>query len=571
MSSAPPGENANSAIAKTLDTNIMVKKTIDFKADSPDIVAQISVEEVPVEIYRRAMNLLEELRAEEPSWKNAYIGSKVTLFFRPDIQGPADYEFVVYPSGFIMCAANYNEGPIPHYSTTSKPISSQLEEEAKGFGKTAVKFYKLDALSYAAEDAKGELAASISEMPMMVEGLDESSLKVDSQGIEISLKPLDAEKENDSRKVANRTPEKTGSSDSSLQFKEWPSWKALKNGYASNYRVFLESGRIASEEEWSIQKELKEKGEGLFPGDEYDLALLYPGASFDIIGPGKDYINVEVQKRPNMPEALGIRVLNKIPPDGKAEFSISIVYKNGRKEDIKFVVLDPARVKRQGENENNLKLIGTILAAPQEQKLQIKSHWGPWHTYWAGREEDQRIYCQWDEGGCPIGCGPVAWAMDFCWADHQSWIGADDWDHGGAYSGDAPRYMDDQVRDMIREIHDDVGTFCVGDNGATLPSRMLDAWRYLDGRTTMGFYARYGGLGSRSCRDCARDAIVNRHTPAVIGIGFYSHYPLAWGYRYRESHWSSRTDRDFYINKGWCGSGDGWVDASTFFCGYVYT
>ncbi len=333
----------------------------------------------------------------------------------------------------------------------------------------------------------------------------------------------------------------------------------------------MEAGRTASAEEWAIQKQLTEIGEGLFPGDEYDLAFLYPDATFDISGPGKEYVNSKILTRTGMPNALQIQILNKVPPQGKAEFEVSINYKNGQKENIKFVVLDPTRVISQGEDETNPKMIGTILSTPAEQKLKVKSHWGPWHTYMAGTEADQRIYCQWDEGGCAIGCGPVAWAMEFCWADHQSYIGADDWDHGGAFPGDAPRYMNDQVRDMIREIHDDVHTYCIGDSGATNPSDMLDAWNYLDGRTGMGYHAEYGPLLSRDCRNCARDAIRDRATPAVIGTGFYSHYPLAWGYRYRESHWSSRTDRDFYVNQGWCGSGDGWVDANTFFCGYVYT
>jgi hypothetical protein len=74
-------------------------------------------------------------------------------------------------------------------------------------------------------------------------------------------------------------------------------------------------------------------------------------------------------------------------------------------------------------------------------------------------------------------------------------------------------------------------------------------------------------------REDARNAIRDDDTPAIIGTGWLSHYPLAWGYA-----WQSRTvqvlfwetteyNRDFYVNQGWGGSGDGWVNASTWFSG----
>lgn len=572
MAATQSGENAKAIAGKTLDAGILENKPSASVGESPSTGSQVPIEKVPIEIVRRATNHLEEWRSEEPSWgEKAYIGSSVNLFFRPDMQGPSDYEFTVYPMGFIMASNNPNEGLISQTSATSKPRSVLLNEEAKRLGKTAVKKWKLDSLSYAAEDANGELISTIGEMPMMIIGMDSGLLKEDAQGGDVNLKPLEGEGNDDNLKIANRTPERTGSQSSPIKFQKWPSWTALKEGYAGNYKVFLEAERIASAEEWAIQKQLDELGEGLFPGDEYVLAFIYQDATFDISGPGKDYINSKVLDRTGMPDALQINVLNKAPPEGKAEFWISISYKNGQREKIKFAVLDPTKVKRQGEDETNPKVIGTILSTPEEQKLRVQTHWGPWTAYWAGDEEDQRIYCQWDEGGCAIGCGPVAWAMLFCWADHQSWIGADDWNHGGAYSGDAPRYMNDQVRDMIREIHDIVDTTCIGDSGATLPSNMKDAWLYLDGRTTMGYHAESGPIGSLDCRNCARNSIRDRDTPAVIGTGFYEHYPLAWGYRFRESHWGPATDRDFYVNQGWCGAGDSWIDARTWFCGYVYT
>jgi hypothetical protein len=82
-------------------------------------------------------------------------------------------------------------------------------------------------------------------------------------------------------------------------------------------------------------------------------------------------------------------------------------------------------------------------------------------------------------------------------------------------------------------------------------------------------------------RDRVIDSIVNRHTPAVIGTGWLSHYPMAFGYAWQNRvihhsflFWSWDevvTDRCFYVNEGWGGGGSGdWVEASTWFAGQIF-
>jgi hypothetical protein len=66
----------------------------------------------------------------------------------------------------------------------------------------------------------------------------------------------------------------------------------------------------------------------------------------------------------------------------------------------------------------------------------------------------------------------------------------------------------------------------------------------------------------------------------VIGIGWLSHYPLAFGYAWQQrtvQHcfiwcWNDTvTDQCFYVNEGWGGGGAGdWVDASTWFAGQIF-
>lgn len=199
-------------------------------------------------------------------------------------------------------------------------------------------------------------------------------------------------------------------------------------------------------------------------------------------------------------------------------------------------------------------------------------------------------YFQFDDGGCAVGCGPVAWTMLFCWADRQAGLGNAYWAprnglyrQNGGYGADAlaPVYQDAGVENVIREIHGDVGTFCIFGSGATWPWSMADAWHYLSGRTGTGLRAGWNSVGWSQdwIRDRARDSIKYRRTPAVIGTGWLSHYPMAYGYAYQERTvrhcfiwcWDDTVyDRWFYVDQGWGGSGNEWVSASTWFAGEIF-
>ena len=67
----------------------------------------------------------------------------------------------------------------------------------------------------------------------------------------------------------------------------------------------------------------------------------------------------------------------------------------------------------------------------------------------------------------------------------------------------------------------------------------------------------------------------------MIGTGWLSHYPVAWGYAWQQRivrhsflWWSwdeTVTDTAFYVNEGWGRGGNGdWIDASTWFSGEIY-
>jgi hypothetical protein len=86
------------------------------------------------------------------------------------------------------------------------------------------------------------------------------------------------------------------------------------------------------------------------------------------------------------------------------------------------------------------------------------------------------------------------------------------------------------------------------------------------------------GIAEGGLKDWAANSIRSRATPAIIGTGWLSHYPVAYGYAIESRIvrtcvifcWDSVTYQEwFYVNQGWGGYGNQWVAASTWFAGSV--
>lgn len=205
-----------------------------------------------------------------------------------------------------------------------------------------------------------------------------------------------------------------------------------------------------------------------------------------------------------------------------------------------------------------------------------------WHFYWAGSYSQQPKYYQYQYGGCLVGCGAVAWTILFCWADYQAAHGNSYWaSRSGLYPGTAPLAMDQGVKNVIQEIRGYIGTFCSGNSGATLPWSMGNAYQYFAGRTgtTLEAHCNPFGFTEGSLMYNVRASIVARDTPAVIGTGWLTHYPVAYGYAYRKRivrHcfvfcWDQVVvDRSFKVNQGWGQSSGEWVPSDTWFSGEIY-
>jgi hypothetical protein len=181
--------------------------------------------------------------------------------------------------------------------------------------------------------------------------------------------------------------------------------------------------------------------------------------------------------------------------------------------------------------------------------------------------------------GCLSGCGATAWGILFSWADIQAesnpmWSGSNGIYRANGGKGEdvtAPEKMDAGVRNMMWEIRNHIGTWCYSGEGATGPWNMLNAQRYLDGRSKAKVVAKYNVFGKfeNRIKNFAVKSIQMNRTPVIIGTGWLKHYPVAISYSYKLDRRLRKTEEWFYLNQGWSGAGNEWVAAGSWFAGSI--
>ncbi|HYH96607.1 hypothetical protein, partial [Hyalangium sp.] len=285
-------------------------------------------------------------------------------------------------------------------------------------------------------------------------------------------------------------------------------------------------------------------------------------------------------------------------PGVELPLTVVLSYAKGVSETLRFVVL----AREDVETAQAPQGAGSESSASSEgvhwTDMGKLGAWSSWTQNFAGTHGNQRLYGQMASGSgpntssCYSGCGATAWSMLFGWGDFQASAGSPAWTKrwglyraNGGYGSNAvaPVSNDTGVRNMTWELRNRVDTFCnpFNDSGATAPWNMGDASGYLTNRSGASLSTHYNVLGIHETRlrEKARNSIRDRKVPAIIGTGWLTHYPLAYGYR-----WRSRTvkkcfifcwtdteyQRNFYVNQGWNGSNNGWVSSGTWFAGQLY-
>lgn len=213
--------------------------------------------------------------------------------------------------------------------------------------------------------------------------------------------------------------------------------------------------------------------------------------------------------------------------------------------------------------------------------------------------------------GCASGCGATVWAMIFGWADHMAHLGDSRWagaanfyradgKKDGAPTG-APEWMWNDVPGRLRtarkasnllsgpanivlEIRGLMGDW--GASGCTLsgsrftaPQIMGQATKFMPGRVTTDLTADYDGASvmTHEGKTKAKRRIDDKQVVA-IGIGHYSHYPLAYGFEdARFAQWDASKRRwarvsrhqRFVVHMGWGHPGSSNVPYDTWFQGWI--
>lgn len=567
--------------------------------------------DVPLTARRKAAQLIEDVRYSDMAsgWEKAQLGALARAVYRLDFEGVAYYEFPVVvgeaPAGYITVSTGDHDFPIAEWNYSGESPTQELERQAAEKGEFDLTFYKLDAVAYAAENSKGELVASSGMNQPKVTGMDYAALDRPAELTESVWTPDSSVSDSSITAQSSGKLVTTGPTSSTIQFSAWESWGQLKEGYRESYGVLAESLRREASADWNVDRLAEEYGEGLTVGTTYPLALL----SADVLdvstgGEGADYVSTEIVKREALPPILNILV-NRSDPEATLSFDVKIAYADGQTELVKFFILP-------GTPSTSAATKSQSSAATQQAASQFSTTgaWSPYTSYWTGDANDvndgfdQRLYTQMLSGqapntsGCASGCGATAWAMLFGWADNQAAIGNSYWaQRWGIYRQNggrganvvAPRVMDSGVRNMTWEIRNQIGTFCALGQGPTPPWSMDEAAKYLAGRSATTLSTHYNVVGDYEgrLRDYAIKSIKNRHTPAIIGIGFLSHYPLAYGYKVRSravhtclppsgqppfTSWCYdwiEYDRQFRVNMGGGSSVGKWVPANTWFAGEI--
>lgn len=589
--------------------------------------ASSALDEVPTELYRRAAQHLQDNRhsAIAPDWAKADLGADVQALYRPDVEGIAYYEFPVWApggvrAGFIVLSADDHDYGVAHWSPTGSPPTQRLAEMAQQASKTASRFFKLDALAYAAENSAGEIVATLGDLPPKMVGFDPDWLETPGYERTAQWTPNQPISDDSQAAGSSGTLSITGSAPpAALRLESWASWDELKNKYAGTYKPHLDQLDEEANADWSTERTINDYGRVLYQGDSYDMAMLYAHGTARFSGEGKDDIQYRVIEREGLLPLLNITVV-ATPPEPQ-RFTVKVEYGNGIHEIANFLIGVRHQVflplsLNDSSATSTVQVQDSSGATPSSAPLRPAQN--PWVAQWTFAAPnrwdfqaaivDQRWYGQLKPGqwpntsGCASGCGATAWAMLFGWADYRASLHDPNWAHrwgiyrqGGGWGLDAmaPTNMhSDQpeaagIKGMIWDIRTKIGTFCILGDGATAPWDMGQAANYLAGRTGARLSARGSVVGRTQAtyRDAAIWAIQARGAPAIVTSGWFigGHYPVAFGYSWNyqiKCNWlgicTMEDDYQFLVNQGWgYESGPWWhwtwgiIPARTWFVGEI--
>ncbi len=353
---------------------------------------EIPLAEVPLEVRRVAAQHLESLRQTDImlGLGSARLGPTATPIYRPDVRGVAYYEFSIVapegrvfvsrgfplegegrrarrksaemaratPVGFIVASTGPHDFPIAHWSLDRLPPSWQvlgdprLDCEPRGGREVPVaRLYKLDALSYAAENEAGELVGQAGQIPSLVSGLPHSLERYAGAVSTARAAPLKREADDRGAEQARQELEVSGPEAAALERVETGEWKAFKERYADVFGPFLDQLRRRASRTWELEEAIRKWGEGILAGTEHPVALL-DEAVVELVGEGAKHVEARLEDDP--PRLLLRAAPGPFPKE--LEFHVLLRYRNGERERLPFFLVSwqtPSEIAEERRNRKD--------------------------------------------------------------------------------------------------------------------------------------------------------------------------------------------------------------------------
>ncbi len=510
--------------------------------DASGIPTGFSLNEDSNAVSKEALAIAQEhlSSCQEEDWENAELGPVVYPVYNPAINGgnsPAYLEFKVIRKaveagstapfnspllaqkadrGFLLVSLTHQDVPIPAFSTDGLTQVEKLRNLAKTSQVKAVRYCQSILV---AENAKGEAVANLGGTPVQYpeEILDFSTNRTVSMV------------ENGQIFLVPDRPNFTGTA--------YTNYAQFKDDYLNGplYPKLRAFQALSVKMDWMFQDDilpdLIEVGENIMTNILASKSI----ARFAVEEPEI----VDLQLVPGKPwlNATGLT------PGGTI---LHIFYAGGGGDSFLIRVGPPA-----------------------QQALGL-GHWGNWSTYNAGDWWQQKLYTQIRAlpGCCPdgySGCGATAWAMFYGY-----------WDAGVANLingfGITPVYNNSDVNSCIQYLFNQIGTYCSGSAGATNPWDMDEGYKWalhqqlllggVNMTITTDWCVPYLGYGPRNQ---AIRSIKEYGHPAIVGTGYYAHYPLAYAYKCRNYYICGvnlNTERYWKVNNGWGETRGTWVNVT---------
>jgi hypothetical protein len=421
--------------------------------------------------------------------------------------------------GYILIALTTADMPVPEFSERGATKVERLLSKARGGG--PIKPMRFDGGLIMAEDEGGKLVGSIGNEPFLLE----------PEILSIA-----------GRVFGGFADEGGSQQDDSPKFnaRRYESYDDLKNDFVSNplYEFFRKERANQAKPQWTL---IRGNGPVVFT-----------------VAPQKTERFLAEQKIESASVDDSKIATVRFEPGGNGLFITGV--------DLGATLL---RVRYTDGAADQF--IVSVSAAIGLDPLFQPADWTPWRYSYAGSWGDQRRYRQFDRDplmctGGASGCGPTAWAMLYGWWDLRGSRRL----IGNFSSADAPLYNNSDVLACTRYVFNRVAPLCVSGQAATMPWSMAEGYRWAGARGAGYSITWFWGVPyvSPGVRNHARDSI-RAGRPSIVGLGFYWHYPLAYGYATRDYvflgiTWD--TAHYFHCNMGWGGGSPEWHSgASTWF------